>query len=70
VVLGFGPDPARVVAVWLAIVLGQTSFGLAVSRSVPHPTRLETRTKESNVHASRRVLETQGRNESELFGGA
>ena len=27
-------------------------WGLAVSRSVSHPTRLETRTKESNMYAS------------------
>lgn len=30
-----------------------------------HPTRLETRTKESNMCASLRVLETPRRNESE-----
>ena len=30
-----------------------------------HPTRLETRTKESNMRASLRVLETQRQNESE-----
>ena len=31
----------------------------------PHPTRLETRTKESNMCASLRVIETPRRNESE-----
>ena len=30
-----------------------------------HPTRLETRTKESNMCASLRVIETPRRNESE-----
>ena len=31
----------------------------------PHPTRLETRTKESNMCASLRVIETPRQNESE-----
>lgn len=33
---------------------------LAASRSVAHPTRLETRTKESNMRASRWVLDRPG----------
>ena len=35
----------------------------------PHPTRLETRTKESNMCASLRVIETPRRNESEGGSG-
>ncbi|GLD52510.1 uncharacterized protein AKAME5_002855800 [Lates japonicus] len=33
--------------------------------SATHPTRLETRTKESNARASQRVKQTPWRNESE-----
>ena len=44
---------------------GASGLSRRFRRSVIHPTRLETRTKESNTCASLRVVQTRRRNESE-----